>query len=117
VSTSGSKFYERLRPPSPQGHPFSSVDCLTYCRCDPGNYLTARANVADGGVIDTIPCFLRVHAQIYLELSDYKRLAQAVLDILSSEGGTSSRAHDDSMLTLQLPTPTVALQGLATVEQ
>ena len=36
------------------------------------------------GPVDAIPCFLRVHAQIYLELSDYKRLAEAVMAILAS---------------------------------
>ena len=35
------------------------------------------------GPVDAIPCFLRVHAQIYLELSDYKRLAEAVMAILA----------------------------------
>ena len=43
------------------------------------------------GVVDTIPCFLRVHAQIYLELSDYRRLAEAVLEILRS---TDDAAQD-----------------------
>ena len=39
------------------------------------------------GAVNAIPCFLRVHAQIYLELSDYKRLAEAVLEILSGDRG------------------------------
>ena len=44
---------------------------------------------APGG---TIPCFLRVHAQIYLELSDYTRLAEAVLEIL----GNTNSSEDDA---------------------
>jgi hypothetical protein len=45
------------------------------------------------GQVDTIPCFLRLHAQIYLELSDYRRLAMAVLTILNS----ASRDHGSVM--------------------
>jgi hypothetical protein len=58
------------------------------------------------GVADTIPCFLRVHAQIYLELSDYRMLAEAVLAILSSSSsddadgnnGGQERGSDDDAL-------------------
>ena len=51
------------------------------------------AGAAPGGAI---PCFLRVHAQIYLELSDYKRLAEAVLTILSSSD-TGDISNDDGV--------------------
>ena len=44
-----------------------------------------------------IPCFLRVHAQVYLELSDYQRLAEAVLAILSSDDD-SQQEGEASML-------------------
>eukprot|EP01048_Picozoa_sp_COSAG05_P001975 COSAG05_NODE_73_length_21807_cov_283.593698_14_plen_105_part_00 len=48
---------------------------------------------APGG---TIPCFLRVHAQIYLELSDYKRLAEAVLEILGKSNSSEDEADTNS---------------------
>jgi hypothetical protein len=63
------------------------------------------------GVADTIPCFLRVHAQIYLELSDYRMLAEAVLAILSSsssddadgnDGGQERGSDDDALAATSL---------------
>jgi len=34
--------------------------------------------------VDGVVCYLRVHAQIYLELSDYQMLADVVKEILAS---------------------------------
>ena len=36
-----------------------------------------------------VPCYLRPHAQIYLEISDYETLARAVLEILHSVEGNA----------------------------
>lgn len=61
------------------------------------------------GAVDTIPCFLRVHAQIYLDLSDYQRLAYAVLEILSSgdvDGVEAQRAlRSDPMMPIARSAP------------
>eukprot|EP01052_Picozoa_sp_SAG31_P011485 SAG31_NODE_651_length_13184_cov_4.999541_6_plen_484_part_00 len=49
------------------------------------------------GGVDEIACFLRVHAQIYLELSDYRRLAQAVMDILRDYNNKNKDNNKNNM--------------------
>ena len=61
------------------------------------------------GPVDKIACFLRVHAQIYLELSDYQRLADAVLAILSSDdvdGAESNVVEPEPMAPMARSAPT-----------
>jgi len=42
--------------------------------------------------MDDIPCYLRVHSQIYLDMSDYHRLAKATMDLLRDFHGQNEAA-------------------------